>query len=241
MKKLLLLILSSLTLISSSSIYAQTTNNITASPKATATLAANCTIATQNVNFGAIVLPIGAQSASSNMTIQCSKNAPYTVNLAYGGIYGQGGVANGNYWVHEGCPQTCTMNWNWYYEYNTSGQLVAQQQYQNVLTNGQLDLSKINIPGATWNSTTQTYQVQSTSYAYGKMNGAAKGDTIAYFIQIPNNPSLVWNSGNSSYSTTGTGANQTIPVVATLVPAQTASPYPTADSYIDVITATINY
>lgn len=224
-----------------SSLVKAQTHSITASPKATATLSATCTISVQNVNFGMIVLPVGAQSASSNMNVQCSKSAPYTIVLAYGGIYGQGGTPNGNYWVHEGCPQACVANWNWYYQFNPSGQIVAQQQFQNVLTGGTLDLSKINIPGATWNSTTQTFQVKGTAYGYGKMVGAAKGDSIAYFIQLPNNPSAIWNSGNSNYQSTGAGSSQTIPVLATLVPGQTTNNYPTADTYLDTVTATISY
>jgi spore coat protein U-like protein len=239
MKNILTLILSSLLLIIAPAIKAQT-HSTTASPKATATLAATCTISVQNVNFGIVSLPIGAQSASSNMTVQCSKSAPYTVALAYGGIYGQGSPVT-SYWVHEGCPQACMTNWNWYYQYNTSGQFISQQQFQNVLTNGSLDLSKINIPGATWNATTQTYQVKGTAYGYGKMIGAAKGDNIAYYIQVPNNSSAIWNAGNSNYQSAGTGANQTIPVVATLVPGQTTNSYPTADTYLDVVTATISY
>lgn len=220
---------------------AQTLPTVSTNVKSTATLAATCTISVQNVNFGTLVLPINSQSASSTMSVQCSKNAPYTVGLAYGGIYGQGGVGNGDYWVHEGCPQACTVNWNWYYEYNSSGSFIAQQQFQNVLTNGALDLSKISIPGATWNATTQSYQVKGTAYGYGKIVGVASGDSIAYFIQVPNNSSQVWNNGNYNYASTGTGTTQSIPVVANLVPSQTNNQYPTADTYIDVVTATINY
>jgi spore coat protein U-like protein len=49
-----------------SSLVKAQTHSITASPKATATLAASCTIAAQNVNFGQVVLPISSQSATSS-------------------------------------------------------------------------------------------------------------------------------------------------------------------------------
>jgi hypothetical protein len=95
------------------------------------------------------------------------------------------------------------------------------------------------IPGCKYTGSNCT--IGSTPYAYGKMSGAAKGDSIAYSIQLPGDSSKVWNAGNYSYTTTGTGSNQSIPVVASLVPSQTASPYPSADTYLDTVIATISY
>ena len=80
-----------------------------------------------------------------------------------------------------------------------------------------------------------------TTYAYGKMIGVAKGDNVAYSIAVPGNSSQVWNSGENSYSTTGTGANQIIPLNAQLVPSQTTNSYPTPDIYMDTVTATVNF
>lgn len=81
----------------------------------------------------------------------------------------------------------------------------------------------------------------SNYYNYGKMSGAASGDSIAYSIQVPNNPSQVWNTGNYSYSSTGTGSNQSISIIANLVPSQTTNQFPTPDNYSDTVTATITY
>jgi spore coat protein U-like protein len=209
----------------------------TAQPKATATLSAECTISAQNVNFGNLVLPLSAQTASSNMTVLCSNKASYTVALAYGGIYGAG--TNGDYWVHEGCPQACATDYNWYYEYNSSGQVIAQQQFANDEGAG-LYLPNEQIPGATYNASTGTFVV-GTVYAYGEMTGVAKGDHVAYSISVPGNSSQIWNTGNSNYAGTGNGVSQSLPINATLVPSQSSSTYPSPDYYMDTVTATVNF
>lgn len=208
----------------------------TATPKATATISSSCQISAQNVSFGNLVLPLSAQSASSNMTVLCSKNAPYTVALAYGGVYGAG--TNGDYWVHEGCPKACNNNYNWYYEYNASGTIINEQQYANgPVING---ATTATIPGATLNTTTGTYTV-GTSYNYGLMIGVASGDHVGYSIAVPNNPSQVWNTGNYNYAGTGNGVSQTLPINATIIPGQSTSTYPTPDYYLDTVTATVNF
>lgn len=170
-----------------------------ASTQAKATLSAVCTISAQNLSFGNLVLPISAQTASSSMSVLCSKNANYTVGLAYGGVYG-----------------------------TTSTQTIAHE-YQSCVGFG-------DPPPECYYYTTTT-----TTYNYGKMLGVAKGDYIGYSIQVPNQPSEVWNAGNYSYSSTGTGVSQSIPVVGTLVPSQSGSKYPIPDSYMDTVTATINF
>lgn len=215
MKKILFSLMALLSLLSSQT-YAGTT---TASSKATATLAAVCTIATQNVNFGQVALPISAQSATSNMTIQCTKGSAFTIGLAYGGVYGLGSTSSGDYWVNHGCWVNCNPgHQNIYYEYNAQGQSIGS-----------------------YIGTTAPAVSANPAYAYGKMIGAASGDNIAYAIQIPNNPAQVWNAGENSYASTATGLSQSIPVVATLVPSQTTNAYPTSDSYVDIVTATITY
>lgn len=253
MKKMLLLLLSSLSIIISSNSEAQTQTN-TASAKATATLAANCTIATQNVNFGQISLPVSTQSANANMTVQCSKSAPYTIGLTYGGIYGAG--ISGNYWKvvsSSGCvsntnPASLSYNplnpngtpgtYSWL-EYNTSGQVLTGTCTTSPPGAGTYVASL----GYTASTSSGLYYnpSNSTVYTYGKMIGAASGDSIAYSIQVPNSPNQVWNTSNYNYSTSGTGAIQTIPVIVTLVPSQTTNRYPTVDTYLDTVTATIAY
>lgn len=215
---LLALVLSSISTLS----LAQTSGNVTATTKASATLAAVCTIAAQNVNFGQISLPVGAQSATSSMTVQCTKGSSYTIGLAYGGVYGQGGV---NVTLNNTFAQRATGGWTCTYSGSVNGQVVTQgPEY---------------VYGVSYCPLTTPYST--ASYNYGYLNGTAKGDTIAYSIQVPNNPGQVWNNGNYSYTTSGTGSNQSIPVVATLVPSQTTDKYPAADNYLDTVTATLSY
>lgn len=240
--RLACVLISSLTIFTSISSFAQTTHSITASAKATATLASVCTISSQNVSFGQISLPISTQSASSNITIQCTKGSSYTVGLAYGGIYGTGVTAN---WILVG----------------TNGKILALNTATDTVTTltsvpsgyvlthasadcynsfgepAAADMGPYNCAG--YQSSGSQYIM--SSYGYGKMIGAAKGDAIGYSIQVPNKPSEVWNTGNYTYTSTGTGASQTIPVVATIAPSQTANSYPIADTYFDTVTATIQY
>lgn len=192
-----------------------------AQTQANAIISATCVITAKNLNFGALTLPLSGQSASTSMNVQCSKNAAYTIGLAYGGVYGTGGVsgtlpntAGGKVTGGAGCTYSGYINGQYYSEY----QYVYGSPY---------------CPGSISYAT--------TSYAYGKMIGAANGDNIGYSIQVPGNPGQIWNAGNASYSSTGTGASQTIPVVGTLVPAQSGSAYPTPDSYMDTVTATVNF
>jgi spore coat protein U-like protein len=226
---LLCALVSSLTVLTSMTSFAQTTHSTTANAKATATLSAVCTIGSQNVNFGQIALPIGAQSSTSSMSVTCTKGSSYTIGLAYGGIYGTG--ASGNYWTLQsymnGSGQFC-QPFKVILEYNSAGSVIGSGCSNSMPT------------GTTYDSSTGRYNV-GTTYGYGVMNGAAKGDSIAYFIQVPNNPSQVWNTGNYTYTSTGTGAAQSIPVVATLKPSNTPNTYPTADTYLDTVTATVNY
>lgn len=201
------------------SLQAQAANTTTTTTKASATLAAVCTISTQNVNFGQVVLPISAQTATSSMNVQCTKGSSYTIGLAYGGVYGLGSTASGDYWVNQGCWVNCNPGHsNVYYEYNAQGQSIGS-----------------------YIGTKQPANPANPAYTYGKMIGVAYGDSIAYSIQVPNQPAQVWNAGESSYTSTGTGSNQSIPVVATLQPSQTTNLYPTADSYLDTVTATVSY
>jgi spore coat protein U-like protein len=197
--------------------YAGTTS---ASTQATATLSSSCTITAQNLSFGTLVLPISSQGVSSSMSVLCSKGHAYTIGLAYGGVYGQGGQSSGDYWQAATGAQTglSCITGTPYAEYNSSGQMITASCH-----------------------TSQPANPTNTVYSYGKMIGVSSGDNIAYSIQVPGNPGQIWNSGESSYSSTGTGSAQSIPVVGTLVPGQSGSTYPTPDSYMDTVTATVNF
>lgn len=208
--------------------------NTTANTKATAQLTASCTISAQNIGFGSLILPLTTQSASSNMNVLCNKNASYTIGLAYGGIYGQVAAPNGSYWTAQYCVSGCSMastSQEYYNQYTASGTYIGYGIYPYMQ----------GPPNTTYNGTTNTYINNGTSYSYGELIGASKGDKVGYYIEVPGNPSKVWNTGNSTYTATGTGSNQSLSVKATLVPSQSGSNYPTPDVYMDTVTANINF
>ena len=230
MKKIIILTLMLFGLIHNSQ--AQSTATVTT--KSTATLTASCTISAQNVGFGSLILPLTTQSASSNMNVLCNKNASYTIGLAYGGIYGQVAAPNGSYWTAQYCVSGCSMastSQEYYNQYTASGTYIGYGIYPYLQ----------GPPNTTYNGTKNVYMNNGTSYAYGKLIGAAHGDSVGYSIEVPGNPSQVWNTGNSTYSSSGTGTSQSIPIKATLIPGQSGSYYPTPDVYIDTVTATINF
>jgi spore coat protein U-like protein len=202
--------------------YAQVSGSATANTKASATLSAVCTISSQAVNFGQIVLPVSTQSATSSMSVTCTKGSSYTIGLAYGGVYGQGGQSGT---LTNTSASRATGGWICGYGGTVNGQYVSQ--------------APAYIYGVSFCPGTSNYAT--TTYSYGLMNGTSKGDTIAYSIQVPNNPTKVWNAGESTYTATGTGVAQSIPVVATLVPGSTTDKYPAADNYLDTVVATISY
>lgn len=207
-------------LCSMSSTFSYAAGTSTANPKATATISSSCQISAQNLAFGNLVLPLSSQSASTSMSVLCSKNASYTVGLTYGGVYGTGGVV--------ALPLTGVSGANGY----------ALCTYSAVV-NGTTVTRQTNNSQNCWSAPTLNYTVP--SYAYGKMIGSASGDNVAYSIQVPDQPTKVWNAGNSSYTATGTGASQTLPVVGTIVPNQSGSNYPTPDTYSDTVVATVSF
>lgn len=216
-----------------------------ASQQATATLSSSCTLSTQNLSFGNLVLPLSAQSASTSMSVLCSKNHSYTVGLAYGGVYGQG-TGDGSYWEVIGCstnhvagitPPSCGNYYIWWYEFNAAGTQIGSSQLYWPTSQAPTGVTGYS------GTTTQlgTKFALGSGYSYGIMTGVAKGDTIAYSIQVPGNSAEVWNAGNYSYTATGTGATQTIPVTGKIVPAQSGSTYPTPDMYMDTVTTTVSF
>ncbi|PEH88456.1 hypothetical protein CRM82_07430 [Comamonas terrigena] len=154
--------------------------------KASATLASSCQITAQSVNFGQIILTSAGspKSATSNMTMYCTKGAQYTVMLNYGYV-------------------TSTM----------LNKAVVGDYYNfvngvNVAWAGWLNPS--NPPsGYVYDPTGKTTNFYLVS-DYGTMQGATKGDDISHKITVPNNESSYW-SGNASghtYVDSGTGAIQ---------------------------------
>lgn len=217
-----------------------------ANTQATATVSTACTIVAQNLAFGNLTLPLSAQTASTSMNVLCSKNAPYTVALAYGGIYGQGVPYgySGSGGYENGAPYTLNgqtvMNLG---VWSSSGTQIGTITIPYSATDAGRESEIYALTGYHTSVSGIYYAVVGggTSYNYGKMIGVASGDNVAYSIQVPGNPGKVWNNGVNNYTATGTGSSQTIPVVGTLVPAQSGSNYPTPDMYMDTVTATLSF
>jgi spore coat protein U-like protein len=205
--------------------------------KATATLAAMCTISTQNITFGNLILPVSAQSATSSMSVLCSNKATYTIGLAYGGVYGQPANNGNGVWQVNPYGNQPGQYFYWYTGSTKSSGIIGSCATAETFSNN------LGEPLSDTNYTCgQTGSFNMTSYySYGKMIGLTKGDSIAYSIEVPGEPSEVWNTGNYTYSSTGNGSTQTIPVKATIVPAQNATTYPTPDTYMDTVTALVSF
>ncbi|WP_279211845.1 spore coat protein U domain-containing protein [Delftia acidovorans] len=221
---------------------AGTTNTAT---KTTATLAASCTISANSISFGMLMLPLTTQSASSTMSVLCNKGATYKIDLAYGGIYGSRGDSYMTFSAWE------SSGWVNVYNFYTSGVFAGRLECQwNGSTEWATGYSSqvpiktcFNHAPTGWigNPTTPGSQAIIKTYDYGMITGAGNGSQVAYSIEVPGDPSKVWNTGINSYDSTGIGVNQIIPIKASLVPGKTSSSYPAPDIYMDTVTATITY
>lgn len=239
--------------------------------KSTATMNATCSISTDSINFGVVATPLMIQTANNEINVLCNNNLPYTIDLTYGGIYGQGSSGSGYNIAHS----YEFLYENQYTIYNNTGVV------QGTITcgfggvyQGKVHFSNATIAslyGSTWssgvspdvngactsnNTRAGTYpkgwtgsynskEKQSIGgkigYDYGVMTGISKGDALAYSIAVPDDSNKVWNAGVNSYKATATGEIQTIPMNAKIVPDKSASKYPAPDMYLDTITAIISY
>ncbi|WP_459190619.1 spore coat protein U domain-containing protein [Ralstonia pseudosolanacearum] len=189
------------------------------STKTTATLAATCQISAQNVAFGPIDprTSTSGVTSSSSMNLFCSKGASYTIQL---------GGANANYTVDGNyfgnsysCPNNCSgIPYNYHYYYIYAPTTDYTQNPSNYT-------SRVLYYNGTYINN------------YNSMKGMVSGDIISYKITLPGDDTKIWNRGNYNYTTAGTGANQVIPIKATL----TTTSYPTPDSYSDTVTATVTF
>ena len=260
MKLLKLIIPAILSLLISQS-FAQTT--ATNTTKATAQLAASCTIKANNVSWGALILPLTSQSATGNMDVLCNKGAPYSIDLAYGGIYGAGSTATGYtiafysnnatgilYNVSGygsagmGCGLGTYAGQSWFANLtiaNLYGSNTTGWQVNNKACVGDGTLAGTRPTGwvGAYNAAGRQ-SIGGPAYSYGLISGV-KGDQIGYSIEVPGASSKVWNFGVNSYAATGTGVSESIPVKATLIPGKSTSTYPAPDLYSDTVTATITY
>ena len=267
------LIISGIVLAFSHSIaFAQSASNSNADLKSTAKMENTCLMSVDNINFGQVFAPLTSQMTSSQMRVQCSNNASYTIGLAYGGVYGEGTTSSGNYMKYSQSNGSENNGTNYYGVYTSTGvslgdivcvtngtvifgssQTATLFGYNGAPTNTYIaDTKKACTTNGTRTNTKPTgwvgaynslgaQYIGNPAYAYGVMNGGLKGNKLAYKITVPGDNSKVWNAGNSSYTSTGTGIEQIVAVNAQIVPANSTNLYPAQDMYTDTITAVISY
>lgn len=234
--------------------------------KSSAMIESTCLISTDSINFGVVATPLMQQTANSEMNILCNNSTPYTIDLSYGGIYGQGSSDSGYLMTYMGSYVTLGGNNNAYIVYTSDYQreigsfhciyngVNAGKTYFSNISIANLYNSNVsgittsnacsnNVPtGWTGNYNASTWQsVSGGGYTYGIMGGASKGDKLAYAISVPGDNNKVWNAGANSYKGTGSGLNQVIPLNAKIVPDKSGSKYPAPDMYSDTVTAVISY
>lgn len=267
MKKFLLLL--GLTL--SAPVFAQSSGSVGVGDfKASANIENACLISAANINFGQVFAPLTNQGSQSQMRVQCSNKASYTIGLAYGGVYGTGSP-NSAYSISYTSYSSDSSK---YEIFNSSGVSIGSMNCgygpssrNSVFFSNTTVSNLFGVSVAGWsnnlvvkacvsdNTLAGTYPkgwvgafnatgrqtLGGPGYAYGVMNGALKGDMLAYKITVPGDITKVWNTGNSSYTATGTGAEQVINMNAQIVPGNSSSLYPAQDMYTDTVTAVIAY
>lgn len=219
--------------------YSYAQNNTTNTFKTTVDIKGYCSMSVNNINFGTLSMPLMAQSSLSAINLLCSRDIPYTIDMAYGGVYGQGSTADGSYWTFHSTRASDGSS-NWFAKYSSTGALI---QYAAAATpNAERYISPAVAAslGCTYSGPSQC-ATGSAAYTYGRMNGAAKSDKVAYYIAVPGDNSKVWNNGVNNYKSVGTGTAVTINFTGYIVPGQSTSSYPAADMYMDTVTATITY
>lgn len=239
------------------------------SAKTTATIQSTCSIEANPIGFGVVSTPLMMQQSQSEMNIKCSNASAYTVDLAYGGIYGEG-TSNSEYklrynWSNSSASQfdiynnlgvkTGWISCGFGSQYGSVylGNPIAGTLYGYTTTNTWVqdtkgvctsDSTKSGTYPKGWvgsYSDTSGQPVGGPAYNYGVMIGASKGHTLAYSINLPGDSNKIWNNGNNSYNSTGNGDFQSIILVAKIIPENSGKPYPAPDIYLDTITAIISY
>lgn len=209
--------------------------NSNAQFNSTATVNKTCSIEAESISFGVLSMPLSMQTSNSEMNILCNKDTSYTIDLAYGGVYGQG-TGEVLYWMVT--SETVSNGF--------SASILRQFNSQNVATGKQEMVTTAYINSFLYNNygcvmVNGKCSYTEKSYSYGKMIGGIKKNSIGYAILVPNETTKIWNVGQNSYKNIGTGSMQTIPINAHIVPNQSSVAYPAADIYSDTITATISY
>lgn len=229
-------------------------NELTDNLTTTAKIENFCSISANDLNFGVVNLPLTAQSANSTMNVLCNNNTSYTIDLAYGGIYGSGSINGGkNYKLTFMGTGSAGSSYN----IEENNKYIG---YISCYDNNNVGFSSVAIANLYGYSTkdrqpdpndacspTYSHMPSKVSftigqpYDYGVMNGSFKNDKLAYSISLPDDSSKVWNAGNYSYSSKGIGSNQEIAINASLIPDKSSSKYIAQDTYLDTVTATISY
>lgn len=232
--------------------------------KTTAKLEKYCSISSDNLNFGVVQSPLVAQQSSSQMAVFCNKNTAYSINLSYGGVYGQGGVNSAVYttsvysstssnglrntayklykdgvWVGSGLSDFACDERGGNLALYVSNQ-ATKDAFKVASTGWQADTIGICSAGVV-SPSGLTKLGGAPAYDYGIMKGLFKGNNLAYKITLPSDSSKVWNQGKNTVAGTGNGEIQYIPLNGQIVPAQSSSLYVAQDSYLDIVTATITY
>lgn len=237
-------------------------SNITNDFNTSASIESYCKIETQDINFGVVNLPLTAQSANSQMNILCSNSTAYKIDLSYGGVYGSGtGMGNNKDYSYK-VNSNVIEGWNRFdiIENNINiGYLSCSKSlgsnyvvftpevaklYGTDWRNGTIMTDKFNacdVNSRSINAVTFSNLGKIAAYSYGVMNGSFNGDKLAYSIENPSDSSKIWNNGISSYEAIGIGSSQTINMNAKIVPESSSSSYIAADTYLDIVVATITY
>ena len=210
--------------------------NSTTEFQATSKINATCSMSAVNINIGVFLLPLSSQYFGGSINLLCSRETPYTIDVAYGGVYGQGQTGDGTYW-----EWSFLMDGRMYYAHrDQKGERIAIRNFSNLTTPAQYS----ELLGCTFSTQNDMYSRCNTgtpSSDYGMMKGATKGDSVAYSIFVPGDSSKVWNAGKNSYSGTGTGNQEKVTFQGKIIPAQSGSAYPAPDFYMDTVTAIIKY
>lgn len=205
-------------------------DNLQVGTKSTATLAASCRINAQSISFGQLALPLSAQSATSNLSVLCSKQAAYKIDMAFGlsTSYWQISSAGGR-WADSTWTASTVL-------YDSTGKVIGGSGFS--YPQGADPYSMLSTTMKCTVTADGKCHATAGSSNSGVMIGAK--DSVAYTIFIPGDTSKVWNVGKNSYLGTGTGDTQSIPVQAQIVPGS-STPFPAPDMYSDTVVATITY
>lgn len=258
MKKMLIKTIAFASLIMSGMVHADTK---TGSFETTAEIADSCLLNVDGINFGVLSGPIYVRAASSSLSIKCTNKTQYTIDLAYGGIYGEGAKVDENvyglvaikeatgYGTYRITTNGGSVSTSADFECRSDGKVffynkTVAKLYGTERTGNWLQDSYSACNGNRANASKVETLGNNPAFKYGLMNGGVSGDALAYDISLPNDPTKVWNKGVNSYVALGTGGVQVIPLNASVRNVGTGTEsvkYVAQDNFLDTITVTVAY